>query len=66
MTTKLQDVANQAVLLAGVCNVILSYSFVKFGGMGLNGIVLGTIVAAIARCAIWTPWYVLRSLRQLQ
>jgi O-antigen/teichoic acid export membrane protein len=55
-----------AVLLAGVCNVILSYSFVKFGGMGLNGIVLGTIVAAVARCAIWTPWYVLRCLRRLQ
>jgi O-antigen/teichoic acid export membrane protein len=54
-----------AVLLAGVSNVILSYSFVEFGGMGLKGIILGTIVVVIARCAIWMPWYTLRSLRQL-
>jgi O-antigen/teichoic acid export membrane protein len=54
-----------AVLLAGVSNVILSYSFVKFGGLGLKGIILGTIVVVIARCAIWMPWYTLRSLRKL-
>jgi O-antigen/teichoic acid export membrane protein len=55
-----------AVLLAGISNVVLSYSFVKFGGMDLRGIILGTIVVVVARCAIWMPWYVLRSLRQLQ
>jgi O-antigen/teichoic acid export membrane protein len=54
-----------SVLLAGVTNVILSYCFVRFGGMGLTGIILGTIVAVVARCAIWMPWYVLRSLRRL-
>jgi O-antigen/teichoic acid export membrane protein len=54
-----------AVLIAGLSNVILSYSFVKFGGMGLEGIILGTILVVIVRCAIWMPWYVLRSLRQL-
>ncbi len=54
-----------AVLIAGVANVLLSYSFVKFAGLGLRGIILGTIVVVIARCAIWMPWYTLRSLRQL-
>jgi O-antigen/teichoic acid export membrane protein len=53
-----------AVLIAGVSNVILSYCFVKYFNLGLKGIVLGTIVAAVARCALWTPWYVLRSLHQ--
>jgi O-antigen/teichoic acid export membrane protein len=52
-----------AVLIAGVSNVILSYCFVRYFDLGLKGIVLGTIVAAIARCALWTPWYVLRNLR---
>jgi O-antigen/teichoic acid export membrane protein len=51
-----------AVLIAGVSNVILSYCFVHFGGIGLNGIVLGTILAVVGRCAIWQPWYVWRSL----
>jgi len=37
---------------------------VKFGGLGLNGIIYGTIVAVIGRCAIWQPWYVLRTLRR--
>ena len=53
-----------AVLLAGLSNVIMSYCFVKYFDLGLKGIVLGTIVAAVARCALWTPWYVLRSLHQ--
>jgi O-antigen/teichoic acid export membrane protein len=55
-----------AVLVAGLSNVILSYCFVKYFKLGLKGIVLGTIVAAVARCALWTPWYVLRSLHRLQ
>lgn len=55
-----------AVLTAGICNVILSYSFVRFFGMGLKGIVLGTIVAVVGRCAIWMPWYVLRTLKRAE
>jgi O-antigen/teichoic acid export membrane protein len=51
-----------SVLVAGVANVVLSYSFVRYGHMGLRGIVLGTIVAVIGRCAIWMPWYTLRVL----
>jgi O-antigen/teichoic acid export membrane protein len=52
-----------AVLAAGVTNVIFSWGFVRFGGLGLRGIVLGTSVAVIFRCALWMPWYVLRTLR---
>jgi O-antigen/teichoic acid export membrane protein len=51
-----------AVLIAGVSNVVLSFIFVKYAHLGLTGIVLGTIVAVIARCAIWIPWYVMRTL----
>jgi O-antigen/teichoic acid export membrane protein len=51
-----------AALLAGASNVLCSYSLVRFAHLGLPGIVLGTTVAVIARCVIWTPWYVLRTL----
>jgi O-antigen/teichoic acid export membrane protein len=50
-----------AVLVAGVCNAILSYCFVRYFGLGLKGIVLGTIVVVVARCAVWMPWYVMRA-----
>jgi O-antigen/teichoic acid export membrane protein len=52
-----------SVLIAGISNVILSYCFVRYLNLGLRGIVLGTIIAVVARCAIWMPWYVLRTLR---
>jgi O-antigen/teichoic acid export membrane protein len=52
-----------SVLVAGLANVLLSYAFVRFFGWGLRGIVLGTIIAVVARAAVWTPWYVLRTLR---
>lgn len=52
-----------AVLIAGVSNVVLSYCFVRFLGLGLNGIVLGTICAVVGRCAVWQPWYVWRALK---
>jgi O-antigen/teichoic acid export membrane protein len=51
-----------AVLIAGVSNVVLSWLFVAKFDLGLRGIVLGTICAVVGRCAIWMPWYVLRSL----
>jgi O-antigen/teichoic acid export membrane protein len=53
-----------SVLVAGVMNVVLSYVFVRYIGWGLHGIVLGTIVAVVARAGVWTPWYVLRTLRR--
>jgi O-antigen/teichoic acid export membrane protein len=53
-----------SVLIAGVANVILSYCFVRYGHLGLRGIVLGTIVAVAGRCAIWLPWYTLRVLKR--
>ena len=52
-----------SVLIAGVTNVIASVVFVQYFHLGLNGIILGTIVAVVIRCGIWMPWYVLRELR---
>lgn len=53
-----------AVLIAGVGNVVLSYILVRYLGLGLKGIIYGTIVVVVARCLLWQPWYVLRSLRR--
>jgi O-antigen/teichoic acid export membrane protein len=53
-----------SVLLAGITNVAASYAFVRYLHLGLAGIVLGTIVAVVARCGIWMPWYILRELRR--
>jgi Na+-driven multidrug efflux pump len=52
-----------SVLIAGVTNVVCSYVFVRWFGWGLRGIVLGTVVAVVARAGVWMPWYVLRALR---
>jgi O-antigen/teichoic acid export membrane protein len=54
-----------SVLIAGIGNVILSYTFVVHAHLGLKGIILGTIIVVIVRCALWMPWYTLRSLRKL-
>ena len=51
-----------AALIAGVTNVLLSYSFVRFFGLGLRGIVYGTVIVVVARAGIWLPWYVMRTL----
>jgi O-antigen/teichoic acid export membrane protein len=51
-----------SVLTAGIANVTLSFIFVRYARLGLPGIILGTIVAVTARCAIWMPWYTLRAL----
>lgn len=52
-----------AMLVAGAGNVLLSYCLVKYGGLGLKGIVYGTIATAVGRCVVWQPWYVMRTLR---
>jgi O-antigen/teichoic acid export membrane protein len=52
-----------SVLCAGVVNVVAAYVLVKYGHMGLRGIVLGTIIAVMGRCVVWMPWYVRRTLR---
>ncbi len=54
-----------AVIIAGVSNVILSYCFVRYLDLGLRGIIFGTIVAVVGRCALWMPWYVMRALRTI-
>jgi O-antigen/teichoic acid export membrane protein len=53
-----------SVLIAGIANVVLSYTFVRYGHLGLRGIILGTIVAVTGRCALWLPWYTLRVLKK--
>ncbi|MCC7349304.1 MAG: oligosaccharide flippase family protein [Phycisphaerales bacterium] len=53
-----------AVLIGGAANVILSFLFVYAFNLGLAGIVYGTVLAVVGRCAIWMPWYVLRSIGQ--
>jgi O-antigen/teichoic acid export membrane protein len=55
-----------SVLIAGAVNAFASYCFVKYLHWGLRGIVLGTIVAVVGRCALWMPWYVMRSLSREQ
>ncbi|MGA2231378.1 MAG: MATE family efflux transporter, partial [Tepidisphaeraceae bacterium] len=51
-----------AVLVAGASNVLLSFVFVYYFRLGLPGIVYGTLVAVIGRCAMWMPWYVWKTL----
>ena len=41
---------------AGVANVSLSYIFVRHLHLGLPGIVYGTLIAVVGRCAVWMPW----------
>jgi O-antigen/teichoic acid export membrane protein len=53
-----------AVVVAAVTNVVFSYCFVRFGHLGLDGIILGTMVAVVGRCGIWMPWYIIRTLRR--
>ena len=51
-------------IIAGIVNVALSFTFVRFCHLGLRGIILGTIVAVTGRCATWMPWYTLRVLKR--
>ncbi len=57
---------SSSVVIAGLVNVVLSVVFVRFFHLGLLGIILGTIVAVVGRCAVWMPWYVLRSLKKAE
>lgn len=53
-----------ATLLAGAVNVVASYVFVRYAGLGLNGIIYGTVIAVVGRCLLWQPWYVMRTLER--
>ncbi|HEX5241849.1 MAG TPA: hypothetical protein VFW23_01205, partial [Tepidisphaeraceae bacterium] len=53
-----------STLTAGAVNVVASYCFVHYLHLGLEGIIFGTIIAVIGRCALWMPWYVVRTLRK--
>lgn len=52
-----------SVLLGGLLNIALSLVFVGMG-LGLFGVVLGTILSVGVRCLGWMPWYIRRTLRQ--
>lgn len=52
-----------SALLGGVANVGLALVFVLALDWGIKGIALATIVSVTLRCAVWMPWYILRSLR---
>ena len=51
-----------SALIAGGANIVLALLFVRYLHLGLRGIVLATIIAVVARSAVWMPWYVMRSL----
>ncbi|HZL36482.1 MAG TPA: lipopolysaccharide biosynthesis protein [Tepidisphaeraceae bacterium] len=53
-----------AAIVAGVVNVIASYCFVKYAGLGLRGIIYGTLLVVVGRCGVWMPWYVMYALRR--
>lgn len=53
-----------SVLIAGAVNVLLSWFFVTHLNLGLRGIIYGTIIAVVGRCALWMPAYVLWTLRK--
>ena len=53
-----------AVLITGVCRVMLCYVFIRYFGWRLQGVALATVVAAVAMGVTWQPWYVLRTLRR--
>jgi O-antigen/teichoic acid export membrane protein len=55
-----------SVLLAGTVNVVCSYILAVRMHLGINGIIYGTIIAVVARCLLWMPWYVMRSLNQVR
>lgn len=55
-----------AVLSAAVGNVIISFCAVEFLHLGLVGVIIGTLCAAVGCFGIWMPWYVLRTLRHFQ
>lgn len=55
-----------SAVVAGVLNVIISYILVRYTSLALTGVVIGTLVAVILRCAFFLPWYTLRVLHEMR
>ena len=55
-----------SAVVAGVLNVIISYVLVRYTSLGLTGVVIGTLIAVILRCAFFLPWYTLRVLHEMR
>jgi O-antigen/teichoic acid export membrane protein len=54
-----------SALLAGAGNVLLGLALVTLTPLGARAVVLATIVVVTLRCLVWMPWYVLRTLREI-
>ena len=52
-----------SVLAGGLLNIILSVAFV-YAGLGLSGVILGTVISIALRCVLWMPWYIRRALKR--
>lgn len=55
-----------SAVVAGVLNVIISYILVRYTSLGLTGVVIGTLIAVILRCAFFLPWYTMRVLHEMR
>ena len=54
--------ATVATLIGGVLNIVLSVSLVKWGGLGLAGIALGSVISLVLLNAIFMPLSLCREL----
>ena len=35
-----------------------------YAGLGLSGVILGTVISITLRCVLWMPWYIRRALKR--
>jgi O-antigen/teichoic acid export membrane protein len=54
-----------SALAAGILNLVISYLLLRYTSLELVGVIIGTLVAVILRCAFFLPWYTLYTLRNL-
>ncbi len=53
-------VAATAMVVGGLLNIIISISLVKFAGLGLMGVAIGSVSMLTLKNALLTPWLVAR------
>jgi Na+-driven multidrug efflux pump len=54
-----------SAVAAGVINVIISLALLLYTDLALVGVIIGTVTAVFFRCAIFIPWYTMRTLNNL-
>jgi O-antigen/teichoic acid export membrane protein len=52
-----------SALLGGLLNIALVFLFAFWFQWHIAGLIVATILSVTIRCAIWMPWYVMRSIR---